>query len=80
VRLARYAPRRMMVLGSRNSERGWRLKLFGSVYCQAVLGPPSPWTADSARTAEALAVLGRIDEAAALRRRHRIEQDNLPSR
>jgi len=39
-------------------------------------GPDHPWTKDSARTtADALAILGRADEAAALRARFGIATD-----
>ena len=47
-----------------------------------VLGPTHPWTKDSARvTADALAALGRPDEAAAIRARYRVEhEDQLQTR
>jgi hypothetical protein len=47
---------------------------------EKVLGKNHRWTKDSARTtADALAALGRADEAAALRERYGLEPDTRPA-
>ena len=46
---------------------------------ETALGANHPWTKDSARaTADALAALGRPDEAAALRTRHALDPPAQP--
>jgi tetratricopeptide (TPR) repeat protein len=63
-----------LLLGSGSAGEALALGEFALAAHESGLGPDHPWTKDSARvTAGALAMLGRIDEAAELRERLRFE-------